>query len=138
MTSAGPPTPPQWPPPGPGGPPGQLPGYTGPPVYGAPPPGYGGPPGYPPPYGYPGPDPRAPYGWDPRSGLPYSDKSKLAAFLLEFFLGAFGAGRWYLGYPGVALAQLLTCGGLGIWALIDSILMVTGNVPDRYGRPLRD
>ncbi len=138
MTSQGPPTSPQWPPSGQGGAPGPPPGYPQIPGYGTPPPAYGAPPGYPPPYGYPGADPRAPFGWDPQSGLPYSDKSKLAAFLLEFFLGGVGAGRWYLGDTGIALAQLLTCGGLGIWALINSIMMLTGNVRDRYGRPLRD
>ena len=119
MTSQGPPTSPQWPPSGQGGAPGPPPGYPQIPGYGTPPPAYGAPPGYPPPYGYPGADPRAPFGWDPQSGLPYSDKSKLAAFLLEFFLGGVGAGRWYLGDTGIALAQLLTCGGLGIWALIE-------------------
>jgi hypothetical protein len=123
-----------------GGPPQPPPGYGGPSGYGAgqpgsPPPGYGAPPGYPG-YGYA--DPGAPFGRDPLSGQPLSDKSKLAAGLLELFLGGFGAGRWYLGDTGIALAQLFTCGGLGIWALIDAIMMLTGNVRDRYGRPLRD
>jgi hypothetical protein len=36
------------------------------------------------------------------------------------------------------LAQLFTCGGLGIWALIDGIMMLMGKVPDAQGRPLRD
>jgi len=45
------------------------------------------------------------------------------------FVGTFGAGRWYLGNNGVALAQLLTCGGLGVWALIDAILILMGKVP---------
>ena len=98
----------------------------------------GPPPMYPPAPGYGVPDPSAPWGRHPITGEPYSDKSKLTAGLLELFLGAFGAGRWYLGSNGVAIAQLLTCGGLGIWALIDAIMMLTGNVRDRYGRPLRD
>jgi TM2 domain-containing membrane protein YozV len=54
------------------------------------------------------------------------------------FLGQFGAGRWYLGDNGIALGQLFTCGGCGIWSLVDSIMMLTGNVRDKYGRPLRD
>lgn len=91
---------------------------------------------YPPqyPYGY---DPTAPYGRAP-NGEPYSDKQKLVAGLLQIFLGGVGAGRWYLGDTGIALAQLFTCGGLGIWALIDGIMILTGNVRDKYGRPLRD
>lgn len=98
-------------------------------------PGYPGGP-YPPqyPWGY---DPSAPYGRAP-NGEPYSDKQKVVAGLLQIFLGGVGAGRWYLGDTGIALAQLFTCGGLGIWALIDGIMILTGNVRDKYGRPLRD
>jgi hypothetical protein len=115
--------PPQGPPPGP--PQGAYPPGSAP-QYGAPQ------------YGYPAVDPAAPFGRNPLTGEPLSDKSKLAAGLLELFLGWTGAGRWYLGDTGIAIAQLLTCGGLGIWALIDAIMMLTGNVRDKYGRPLRD
>ena len=121
------------PPPGYGAPP---PGYGAPPPgYGAPPPGYGQPPpGYPPaPYGYPAQS----FGVDPRTGVPYSDKSRVVAGILQLVLGVFGAGRWYTGHTGIALAQLFTCGGLGIWALIDGILMLTGKVTDAQGRPLQ-
>jgi hypothetical protein len=38
----------------------------------------------------------------------------------------------------MALGQLFTCGGCGIWALIDAIQMLTGSVRDKYGRPLHD
>jgi TM2 domain-containing membrane protein YozV len=72
------------------------------------------------------------------TGEPYSDKQKIVAGLLQLFLGGVGAGRWYLGNTGIALAQLFTCGGLGIWALIDGVMILTGNVRDQYGRPLRD
>jgi len=138
-------------------PPGQPPqapsgGPTPPPAYGQAPTGaspYGPPPGppYGPPAGY-GPasmygfaDPSAPYGRDPYTGEPYSDKSKVTAGVLEILLGAFGAGRFYLNQPGLAVAQIavtwLTCGIGGIWPLIDGILMLTGKVRDEYGRPLR-
>ena len=60
------------------------------------------------------------------------------ASLLPLFLGGFGAGRFYLGHNEIAVAQLLICGGCGIWALIDGILMLMGNVRDAQGRPLRD
>jgi hypothetical protein len=127
---------PQPPPPPPPAPPGY--GSAPPPAYGAPPPpGYGGqPPGPTPGYPYPYPLPGAPYGVD-RFGQPYSDKSKIIAGLLQILLGAFGTGRWYTGHYGIAVAQLLTCGGLGVWSLIDGIVMLVGDPTDPQGRPLR-
>ncbi|MEV0217942.1 TM2 domain-containing protein [Streptomyces sp. NPDC050704] len=83
------------------------------------------------------PTPDAPFGVD-HAGRPYSDKSKITAGILQLFLGGFGAGRWYVGSNGVAIAQLLTCGGLGLWALIDAILFFTSNDrTDKQGRVLR-
>jgi len=91
------------------------------------------PPGYPP-YG-------AAHGVDPY-GRPYSDKSKIAAGLLQIFLGGFGIGRFYLGYVGIGIAQIIvtviTLGLGAIWGFIDGILILVGNVRDPQGRPLRD
>ncbi|MFD3746950.1 NINE protein [Nocardia sp. NPDC058633] len=131
------------------------PGY-GQPQYGAPQPQYGQPadpyaqqpqPGYGAapygvmPQGYNPNDPEAPYGRD-MYGVPFSDKQKLMAGLLQIFLGSFGIGRFYLGYTGLGIAQIavtwLTCGIGAIWPLIDGIMMLTGKVPDTQGRPLRD
>ncbi|HZE39997.1 MAG TPA: TM2 domain-containing protein [Stackebrandtia sp.] len=71
-------------------------------------------------------------------GRPLSDKTKLVAGLLQLFLGHFGVGRFYTGHTGMALAQLFTCGGCGIWALIDGIMILTSNdVTDAEGRILR-
>jgi hypothetical protein len=70
-----------------------------------------------------------------------SDKSKMVAGLLELLLpmaGIHGVGRFYLGYTGLGIAQLLTCGGCGVWSLIDGIMMLTSKVPDVDGRPLKD
>src|SRR5215203_5267376 len=88
--------------------------------YGGPPPGgYGPPPGggYGPPPPAPGMGmgpmmggammPHAPYGIDPLTGMPFSDKSKMVAGLLQIFLGSFGVGRFYTGHIGLAVAQLL-------------------------------
>ncbi|WP_327252451.1 TM2 domain-containing protein [Streptomyces sp. NBC_01244] len=72
------------------------------------------------------------------NGQPYSDKSKLTAGLLQIFLGGFGIGRFYTGHTGMAIAQLVTCGGLGFWALIDGILfLVKDDRTDKQGRVLR-
>ncbi|WP_433663589.1 NINE protein [Nocardia sp. CA-128927] len=102
--------------------------------------------GYPPagqygPQGYNPNDLEAPWGRD-QFGVPFSDKQKLIAGLLQIFLGAFGVGRFYTGHTGIAIAQIavtwLTCGIGGIWPLVDGIMMLVGKVPDSDGRPLRD
>jgi len=63
-----------------------------------------------------------------------SPKSRLAVTLLAFFLGEFGAHRFYLGKIGTAIAMLLTGGGFGIWALVDFIFAVAGLMKDKEGR----
>lgn len=67
-----------------------------------------------------------------------SPKSRLATTLLAWFLGQFGAHRFYLGKIGTAIAMLLTFGGLGIWALIDFIIAVTGNMKDKEGKLIKN
>lgn len=72
------------------------------------------------------------------NGQPYSEKSKVVAGLLQLFLGGLGIGRFYTGHVGMAVAQLLTCGGAGIWALIDAIIFFVSNErTDKQGRVLR-
>ncbi|MEL7562100.1 NINE protein [Dehalogenimonas sp. 4OHTPN] len=69
------------------------------------------------------------------TAITVSDKSRLAVSLFAFFLGVFGAHRWYLGKAGTALLMLLTLGGLGIiWALVDFIMAVSGQMKDKKGR----
>ncbi|MFJ2831743.1 TM2 domain-containing protein [Streptomyces sp. NPDC087263] len=112
----------------------QQPGPYGYPQQGYPQQGY--PMGAVPPGMYTG-DPNAPYGYDPY-GRPYSDKSKIVAGILQLTLGTLGIGRFYIGNVGIGIAQLFTCGGLGIWALIDGILLLTSNTgTDSQGRILR-
>lgn len=115
-----------------------------PPPYGTPPPVPSPPPGiaYPPP-GYI--DPTAPFGRNPATGQPYSDKSKLVAGLLQLLglVGFLGFGRIYLGQTMLGVIQLViglvTFGIVAIiWAIIDAVLIFGGKVDDKAGRALRD
>ena len=60
-------------------------------------------------------------------------KSQLVAFILCFFFGLLGVHRFYLGYTAIGIIQLLTAGGCGIWALIDLILILTGDLKPAKG-----
>jgi TM2 domain-containing membrane protein YozV len=66
-----------------------------------------------------------------------SEKSWVTALLLSFFLGGLGVDRFYLGYTGLGILKLVTCGGVGIWALIDFIRIAIGSLGDTNGLPLR-
>jgi hypothetical protein len=103
-----------------------------------------------------------PYGIDPTTGQPFSDKSKIIAALLQilpgFILGLGGMGRLYAGNTALGIIQLATtlvgwlsfwCGfvtfGIGfvgfglvwLWFVIDGIIMLAGRPVDGQGRPLR-
>jgi hypothetical protein len=90
------------------------------------------------PLAVPGYDPEAPYGREPRTGQPYSDRSKIVAGLLQLFLPV-GIGRLYTGHAGIGIAQLiLSLFGIGVlWAFIDGIVILAGRSTDSHGRPLR-
>ena len=62
-----------------------------------------------------------------------SGKSQLTAVLLALFLGGLGIHRFYLGYTWQGVVQLLTAGGFGIWALIDLIRIITGDLQPKNG-----
>jgi TM2 domain-containing membrane protein YozV len=116
-------------------------------------PAYGQPAGYP--VGVPA--------YDPLTGQPYSDKSKLAAGLLQLLPGLIfavgGIGRLYAGNIALGVTQLVLSfavgwvaffcgfflflipwvitGGLWLWFIIDGIMMLAGRPVDGQGRPLR-
>lgn len=41
------------------------------------------------------------------------------ALLISLFLGCYGIDRFYIGDTRNGVIKLLTCGGLGVWAIID-------------------
>lgn len=63
-------------------------------------------------------------------------KSFIATWLFAYFLGFLGVDRFYLGKIGTGILKLITFGGLGIWVLIDLILVLAGAQKDKWGRPL--
>jgi TM2 domain-containing membrane protein YozV len=65
-----------------------------------------------------------------------SPKSRLAALLLCIFVGWLGVHRFYVGKIGTGILQLITAGGLGVWMLVDLILIVVGSFKDNDGLPL--
>lgn len=99
----------------PGGPVAQQPGQGPSSAYGA--------------QSYGGPQPGAGYGGTPQ-------KSYILTWVFAQFLGGWGVDHFYLGRIGTGVAKLLTCGGLGIWAIIDVFLTIFGKRTDSEGRPL--
>lgn len=61
----------------------------------------------------------------------YGNHSMITAAFLQLFLGAFGIGRFYLGYNKLALLQLVatvcSCGIAGlVWGFCDGIMILNG------------
>jgi hypothetical protein len=67
------------------------------------------------------------------SSLASSGKSQVTALILAILIGGLGIHRFYLGYTWQGVVQLLTFGGLGIWALIDLIRIITGDLQPKNG-----
>ncbi|MFT9818363.1 TM2 domain-containing protein [Lysinibacillus sp. NPDC056185] len=62
-----------------------------------------------------------------------SEKNYIAMILLCFFLGGLGIHRFYAGKIGTGILMIITLGGLGIWTLIDFIMIIIGKFKDKEG-----
>ena len=90
--------------------------------------------------------PAAAHAAAPGAGVgPYSGRNRWVAGSLAMLFGVFGVHRFYLGFTGIGLWQvLLTVGSffnlapaVAIWALIEGILCFAGSMRDVDGLPLR-
>jgi TM2 domain-containing membrane protein YozV len=69
----------------------------------------------------------------PEKSEPISDKSYMATVLFCLFLGFLGVHRFYVGKVGTGILMLLTCGGFGLWWMIDFIMIICARFRDKDG-----
>jgi len=65
-----------------------------------------------------------------------SEKSRLVALLLAWFLGVLGIHRFYVNRVGSGILWLLTLGLFGVGVMVDLILIASGKFTDKEGKPL--
>ncbi|WP_224484840.1 TM2 domain-containing protein [Robertkochia aurantiaca] len=51
-------------------------------------------------------------------------KDPTTALIVSLFAGQLGIDRFLIGDTGLGIGKLLTCGGLGIWAIIDWFMIM--------------
>ena len=51
-------------------------------------------------------------------------KDPTITLIISLLGGGLGIDRFYIGDTGLGVAKLLTCGGLGIWSIIDWFLIM--------------
>lgn len=61
-------------------------------------------------------------------------KNPTTALILSIFLGAYGVDRFYIGDTGMGVGKLITCGGFGIWAIIDWFLISNAAKEKNYAK----
>ena len=61
-------------------------------------------------------------------------KNPTTALLLSIFLGCYGIDRFYIGETSMGVGKLLTCGGFGIWAIIDWFMISNATKELNYNK----
>lgn len=86
--------------------------------------------------------PMQPYHQPPRQ----SSRNKVVAGVFGILLGGLGVHRFYLGYIGIGVLQIVVtlltlplCGGIGcLWGFVEGIVILAGGMRDADGLELRD
>ena len=60
--------------------------------------------------------------WDIIQTLQFKDPT--TCLIISILGGSLGIDRFYIGDTGLGVAKLITCGGLGIWTIIDLFLIM--------------
>lgn len=63
-------------------------------------------------------------------------KDPTIALILSLILGGYGIDRFYIGDTGLGIGKLITCGGFGIWAIIDWFMIMGATRDKNYERLL--
>ena len=66
-----------------------------------------------------------------------SEKNGIVVLLLCLLLGCFGVHRFVVGKIGTGILMLITCGGFGIWVLVDLIMIICGSFTDAQGKKVK-
>jgi TM2 domain-containing membrane protein YozV len=65
-----------------------------------------------------------------------AQQTKMVLAIVCFFVGFLGVHRFMVGKIGTGVLMLVTFGGLGIWALIDFIMILMGKFTDKQGNAI--
>ena len=63
----------------------------------------------------------------------FSKRDWLITLVLSVIVGTLGVDRFYLGKIGTGILKLITVGGMGIWTIIDIILIAIKKLDDKEG-----
>ena len=58
-------------------------------------------------------------------------------YFCAFFFGGLGIHRFYVGKVGTGILMIVTAGGLGIWVIVDFVMICTGSFKDKEGKDLQ-
>lgn len=59
-------------------------------------------------------------------------KNPVVALIISLFLGHLGIDRFYVGNIGLGILKLLTCGGCGLWTVIDWFIIMRAAKKQNY------